>query len=196
MNHQEDFTPYVCKHITQRKEWADKKGIQVTHYSPTTLSGTTSDRRGRISSINLKTMACTCQAREIQHIPCACQVAFILQTGNSRLLPTRLVHACFRASSWREALDAAIRNPATLGPCSSSSAPRAFDNIILFDWQKPIQPTPEPFGFPTQYGEARGRPGAPTQNRQLDIRPSRGYKRTFDDLLGVPSGHTCRGYSK
>src|SRR3989338_3810588 len=59
----EDFTPYACEHIKERTDWGVKKGIRVTQFSSTRLTGTTSDTKGRLSSIDLNTMACTCQAK-------------------------------------------------------------------------------------------------------------------------------------
>src|SRR3989338_8534251 len=180
----EDFTPYACEHIKQRTDWGVKKGIRVTQFSSTRLTGTTSDTKGRLSSIDLNTMACTCQARQIQSLPCACQMIFIIQTGKINLLSSQFVHSSFRISSWREALRAAIDHPSSFGPCSSSSLP-AFQRILPFDWAVPTQPTPESFRFPPSFGLARGRPQAPVQNRQLDVRRGRGRKRTLYGFLGV-----------
>src|SRR3989338_3528579 len=180
----EDFTPYTCEHIKQRTDWGVKKGIRVTQFSSTRLTGTTSDTKGRLSSIDLNTMACTCQARQIQSLPCACQMIFIIQTGKINLLSSQFVHSSFRISSWREALRAAIEHPSSFDPCSSSSLP-AFQRILPFDWAVPTQPTPESFRFQPSFGLARGRPQALVQNRQLDVRRGRGRKRTLYGFLGV-----------
>src|SRR3989338_7124281 len=179
--HSEDFTPYACSHMHQRGEWGKKKGLRVLEFSETRVTGTITDGKNRLSCIDLTTMACTCQERRIQRIPCACQMILILRTHNLHLL-NQCVHLSFHTASWGEALRAAIDHPSSLSPCSSNSL-ADFQRINLLEWAAPTPPTPESFRFPSKIGSAKGRPEAPTQNRQLDVRQWRGQKRAFHDRL-------------
>src|SRR3989338_6301024 len=71
------------------------------------LTGSTADSKGRISSINLTTMACTGQAKQTHRLPCACQIFFLIQTRTYDTRLTQCVHHCFHTSSWREVSNAA-----------------------------------------------------------------------------------------
>ena len=186
-NYGKIFSPYASAHIDQRAEWAVAKGIKVIRSSSNMLTGSTADSKGRISSINLTTMACTCQAKQTHRLPCACQIFFLIQTRTYDTRLTQCVHHCFHTSSWREALRAAINHPSSFGPCSSTSSP-AFHQIIPLQWMFPTQPVVESFLFPTNFGPARGRPLAAVQNRQLDVRPWRGQKQDlFEKFARIAS---------
>ena len=82
-----------------------------------------------------------------------------------------------------EKLCAAIDHHSSFSPCSSNSPP-SIQRICSFNWTTPIQPTVESFNLPLKFGNARGRPAAPVQNRQFDVR--QGKKRTFWETINTP----------
>ena len=141
---QESVTPYAGEHTVQRQEWEVKMGISKLQYSSSTLTGSVVDHWQRHSSIDLRIMSCTCQAREIQRIPCACQMSLITKTGNYGRLSSMFVHPSFRTSSWKEAHNAALYPPS-----SSLSA------VLIgpMNWLPPVLLI-EAFKFPTKGAES------------------------------------------